>query len=81
MTLHHIEREALRLPKQERLRLARQLLDSLLQAEPSSPDDGEQKSSPLSAFVGMFDSGKPIDTAANASRIVAEELDHKYPQQ
>ncbi len=74
--------ELLQLPAQERLRLARWLIDSTLEDEPAINDASEAEpdaKSPsarwLMSVAGKFSSGKPSNVAEHVEEILLAEVD------
>lgn len=74
MTIQQIEKELIILPTDEKLRLARWLLDTVLESK--SQGDIEDKN-PLLRVAGLF-SGGPGDTAERAEEILADEVNSVY---
>lgn len=74
MTVKQLEKELIELPPHERLRIARWLLDTVLEVE--TGDDGREKN-PLLAIAGRFDGG-PGDSAERIEEIIREEIDSKH---
>lgn len=74
MTLQQLEQELIELPATERLRLARWLLDTLLDANDRSV---QQPENPLLRVAGRFHGG-PGDTAERAEEILMHEVDATY---
>jgi hypothetical protein len=67
-----IQKELGQLPKQERLKLAHWLLDSLVD-ETGKSEDPSNKENPLLKWAGMF-SGGPGNTASQAEEILEAEI-------
>jgi hypothetical protein len=74
MTLQQLEQELLVLPADERLRLARWLLDTLLEAKVNRT---ERPVNPLLRVAGRFHGG-PGDSAERAEEILSNEVDATY---
>ncbi|MCB0062458.1 MAG: hypothetical protein KDE19_10095 [Caldilineaceae bacterium] len=74
MTLQQLEQELIELPATERLRLARWLLDTLLEANENSV---QQSENPLLRIAGRFHGG-PGNTAERAEEILSNEVDATY---
>ncbi len=70
MTLQQIEQELIELPATERLRLARWLLDTLLENQLNLV---EQADNPLLNIAGRFHGG-PGNSAERAEEILANEV-------
>lgn len=71
MTLQELEKELVDLSPQERLRLAKWLLDSVLQTE-----DRANKKNPLLQVAGIFNGGSG-NSAEQIEEILAYEIDKK----
>ncbi len=67
-----IQKELRQLPKQERLKLAHWLLDSLVD-ETGKSEDTPRNDNPLLKWAGMF-SGGPGNTAPQAEEILEAEI-------
>ena len=72
MTLQQIEHEMLAYPPQDRLRLARMLLDSL--TNDVVQNDAQTADNPLLKWAGIFDAG-PADVAERAEDILFDAVD------
>lgn len=70
MTLQQIEQELIELPATERLRLARWLLDTLLDSQSSQL---KQAKNPLLNIAGRFHGG-PGNSAERAEEILTNEV-------
>ncbi|MEJ7713425.1 MAG: hypothetical protein WKF84_27175 [Pyrinomonadaceae bacterium] len=75
----------LQLPAQERLRLARWLIDSTLDetaseeaTRASQPDEPSQAAQWLLSIAGKFSSDKPSNVAECADEILRAEVDTRY---
>ena len=76
MTIQQIEQVAMQLPIHERIRLARQLLDSVLRT--NAINGGVERPAQSNGLVGMFSGGDGM-TAERVDQILAEERDRRYP--
>lgn len=74
MTVQQLEQELIELPATERLRLARWLLDTLLEANGNGV---QQPVNPLLQIAGRFHGG-PGDSAERAEEILRNEVDPTY---
>ncbi len=74
MTLQQLEQELIELPATERLRLARWLLDTLIE---TNGEGVQQPVNPLLRVAGRFHGG-PGDTAERAEEILINEVDATY---
>jgi len=74
MTLQQLEQELIELPATERLRLARWLLDTLLEANGKGMPSSDN---PLLRVAARFHGG-PGDTAERAEQILTTEVDPRY---
>ena len=70
--LDALQKELGQLPKQERLKLAHWLLDSLVD-ESKKVEESKTKDNPLLKWAGMFNGG-PGDTATQAEEILEAEI-------
>ena len=74
MTIEQIENELMSLSESDRLRLARWLLDTLINRN----GEGEQSDRNLLLRIAGRYSGGPGDTAERAEEILADEADATY---
>lgn len=66
--------DLLKLPAEERLRLAQWLIDSAIQSRESVDDTPESHLNPLLALAGRYEGG-PGNTAERAEEILESEVD------
>ncbi len=74
MTVQQLEQELVELPADERLRLARWLLDTLIEAKGKGV---QQPMNPLLQIAGRFHGG-PGDSAERAEEILRSEVNTTY---